>query len=415
MVEVIQAPIQLLNDSTVTVMTRSDAITSWFSSKYPSQLPNECSLVVHIGGCATEVVTYRTINGRAAIMTQPNCVMSGGSKSNSDFLQYVGKNVVEDEHFHKYLQQYNGDSLEQAKLKTLSIDFFELAKIRFLNCCDTTQQYFGIDLPPAFVNVYDHLLLNSDIKLIERSGFLQISSLKMQELIDLTLSQVFIPIDAALEEAVDENLQVNNIYLIGQFGSSRYVRDKIVSRYNATAQPVLINVHSVSDDLLVLHGSFSCFNLNMPLRKSSVSYGIGCAELHNGSNLSDTRNHALLNDEGRLFEFPKFHPFIRKGDLIDPQTLYKFSLQVTPLYADQSMLSFILYCIKKDNLTSLLDSRTGDLSDGVVQLNQLDIRLPTRSAFSLDIMVELKFYWHEIISFKITTENDTLSNFQFSY
>lgn len=386
------------DDTKVLVITRSDAITSWFSREYPPL--SNCSLVVHIGGRTTEVVTYQTIDDRAVKLTKPKCVMIGGSNSNADFLQYISKDVVKDEYFTKYMELLHSTSLQQSQLQTSSTYYFEQAKIDFINTCNVSQKYFGIDLPPAFVDTYTHELTDTDLKLIKRSGFLQISSTKMQEIIDKSLSEVFILIDAALREAFNGGVPVGSMYLIGKFGSSRYIRDKIFTHYNnASLMMTPLRVHSICDEFLVVHGSLLCCN-NMPLIRSSVSYGIGCAQLYSRTHLEDTRKHALLNDEGRFFDYPKFHSIIHKGDLYDPHMSYKFTLEVTPLYAEQTVLNAIFYTTEHENVTMLLDSITGDLLPGITKHN--DIKLsPKIGALSQYITVHFHFYFHDVI-LKIT-------------
>ena len=290
----------------ITVATRIDAAALSYSELIPTistPLEESCSLVVHIGGRTTEVVAFQVNRGRVLFLAEPNCILSGGACANDAFINYIAEGVHDNE-FQEYVRLYP-DNLQSILLQIFSDRHFEQAKLQFA-CNMDKRKYFSINLPPAFFNTYaQHLRnltsnANTDVRLIEHSQILQISSTKLQEILAHSLSPVLACIDSVV---ADVKLPVSNLFLIGSFGCCKYISEKIRSHYDGR-----INVPAplkFEPELATIKGSF-LYSKNMPLHVSHRSYGISCAIPYDG------RRDKLLNEEEKLFSCFSFHPLVQK-------------------------------------------------------------------------------------------------------
>ena len=363
-----------------------------------------CFLTVDIGGGTIDVTAHQVErDGRIKVHNLPYGRMCGGNSVNQAFKTFLGKEIVHDEKFCKYLGTNDG-YVHNAELLGLIQDRFEETKVDYAGNMlgNDDEAYSVVELPPTFVETYKHQLEQCDciVGVDYTDSQLQLSEEIMQELFSLCLEQIIRCTDEAIA-AIGKGVDI--IYLVGGFGGCRYIADKIHSNYGKIR--VII---PVDQELAVVRGA--CLqHKDGVLRTADATYGIGTNVLFDEMNYIHQNGQQMVDADGQRLCCNLFQPYIQIGDSLDPEYVYVTTFTGS---ASKTTLKVNLYSTFNNNVNYVRD-QNGCKPHSLRHLGWLnieqDVKLPDGNALHWSnrrLEVVLDFSSIEILVHARFVDND---------
>lgn len=194
----------------------------------------ESYVIVDIGGGTVDLTAHRVVwspNPCIEELHRPVGNACGGSKVNQEFLHFVER-LVCDVEFSRYIDTCDSEVnlRNRYDLNHMINVTFEEQKLMFCRLEKDKRREVVIRLPRSMMGLYMtdleegiQTLGESDVRLVRHN--LRISPRKMDEIMQPVITGI---LNCIADLLADIDLQVEVLYLVGGFGGSPYVYEKIL-------------------------------------------------------------------------------------------------------------------------------------------------------------------------------------------
>ena len=341
-----------------------------------------CFLTVDIGGGTIDVTAHQVErDGRMKVYNLPCGKICGGTTVNQAFRTFLGKEIVHDEAFTKYLSGNDG-FMRDAELLGLLDDKFEETKKEFADSSSNDTNYYAVEMPPSFLTIYEDELQTfkqksiddgDDVEYDECGGQLCVSERVMQNLFAYCLEEI--------KQCTDETMdaigkRVDIIYLVGGFGGCRYIAEHMRLHYHGK----VIVIIPVEQELAVVRGA--CLqHRDGVLREADATYGIGTNVPFDELNHIHRNGEQYIDSDGRRWCANLFQPYIQIHDGLDPDHVYITTFTGS---ANKTILRVNLYSTLKTTVHYIRD-QNGSKPHSLRHLGWLNIEHNVKLADGKDL------------------------------
>ena len=347
-------------------------------------LPTPNYIVVDIGGGTVDVTVHSEVNGGIHVESLPTGNCWGGTKVNEQFSQLL-QLIVKDNNFERFIQSHPKNS---AIINSLIYTEFESQKRLFGNGRITEMD---IELPGKFIRFYKEAQIEAAVNELDgvifeedalrfREEFIQ------AEFFDPILKQIISCLMQILENV--KHINVGTMYLVGAFGSCRYINEKIKEAMKTKSCQVVV---PECPDLAVVLGAVQWRNNpdKIKARRADATYGTRVSIRFNEK--KHDPHYRYYNEEQKCWRCKDvFDVFIEKGDLVLSTDVF---VEARVLPEEQSLISltFPIYTTLDTNI-QYIRNKDGEYS--VTKIGQLVIDIPNpnnlpRRKRSVDITMDL--------------------------
>ena len=196
-------------------------------------------VIADIGGGTVDVIAYQVCMSpeeHIRILHQPAGNDSGGTQINKMFAKFL-EILVNDQGFVRYIEKSDEDTsvLNHAYLNELVNDTFEKQKQIFGSKGISSSGQVAIRLPFSFMEEYKLQLAQkvrelNDSSIELKGNELRLKYTKMEEFFKPVVEEALACIEDTLNR-IDGEIEI--LYLVGGFGGSRHVYDKVKARLEA--------------------------------------------------------------------------------------------------------------------------------------------------------------------------------------
>ena len=356
-------------------------------------------MVLDIGGGTVDIAIHElTEDGKIRSVLQPKGNDYGGTKVNQKFSELLQK-IVKDEGFSRFYKEPNNDLIEaahRAAITELVFQKFETHKTHFGECLDRSRnQKAFIRLNAKFVNFYGEDTIKAGIedcqdeRIQYDDSAIIIHFSYMRELFD----EVTKEITACMKEALDENpITIDTVYLVGGFGGSEYIFEKVKANLPDTSTKVETKVIVPIENKLAVCKGAVLFQQSPSVIQSRISdayYGLSIREPYNPDKHPST--HILYNKSLERYDCRDvFRIFIKKG-----QTVYHSDYFEDSFLPDEKttyVVTLRVYRTLRDDIKYAKDGERRPIK-GVEYIGGVTLKTPSRDLPYEQRKLKVKFHY----------------------
>ena len=327
-------------------------------------------MIVDVGGGTVDLSVYRkesVPDEHLKILLPPTGNTYGGALINERFMHFLAE-LVDDRGFLRYIATSNEvvNSKHKAELQRLRNDYFEEQKKLFgkKRTTDNDSRRLSVKLPTSFLAIYEGELSSMVTEHASNSqladGNLRITYKKMEEF--------FTPVVDGILQSIAEALEcidgcIDAMYLVGGFGGSHYLHDKIKARFGDGFKYVV----PLMSDVAVVEGAVWHYKNPQVLhsRLADSTYGIRV------SLPFDASKHAIeqkKNTDGKEICENLFSPIVVRGDTVNTCEVFKSTHY--PESMGQKQMNIELYSSQQADVKYTTEQ-------SVKKIGELIVPLPT--------------------------------------
>lgn len=309
-----------------------------------------CFLTADIGGGTIDITAHQVLeDGRMLFFRLPSGQVHGGAGVNEDFISFLEE--VTECRISSYYS--NGSYIERiqkrAEIQLLKNKWFEEAKKQFAEADDDDDCNFcQVSLPKNYCQMYQTILNEKSSKnkdlffFADDANQLRLKEAQMVKLMSKYLGHITSCIQSSIDYLAKNGQYPKIIYLVGGFGGSNYVVNH-VKRIFKRIRVIIPQFH----ELAVVKGACLYYR-NKAIRIADATYGTECKIHFDPNNEVHKEGEIVEGNDGEMFCKALFKPFVRVGDQLDPDYVYK--TMYSPIREDQNNLLLTLYSTRKDSM-----------------------------------------------------------------
>ena len=352
-------------------------------------------LIVDIGGGTVDISAHRVISlpePCVEVLHPPIGNDYGGSKVNQEFSKFLEK-VVSDLAFSRYVETCDPEVnlRNRFELNQLINVSFEEQKQIYGRLEKGRRREASVRLPPSLLEVYQEdleegvqTLGTPDVRLVRQN--LRLSPAKMEEFFEPAITGILECISDLLEKIATP---IDVIYLVGGFGGSPYVYQKVAEKYGDQMKCIV----PLNPEFAVVEGAV-LYRSNPAIvraRKADATYGKSVvrpfqARIHNPK-------HKHVDDDGIPYCHNLFQTIVEVGETVSPE--YAYMCTSVPVFHEQTSMFTEIYSSpdKADYVWYI----TGDKSRDVTKIGELTVEMPIlRGDKSREVVFTFDFSHTEI-------------------
>ncbi len=330
--------------------------------------------MVDIGGGTVDISAYRIADPGGAsyleMVQPPTGNDSGGTQVNKNFKIFLGE-LVSDKDFSKYLATGNDkeDTKHYAQLTELVSQVFEKQKTLYAEKSDRGR--VSVRLPASFATLYMGALMEGvssdpEVQLVEHT--LRLTRVKMEKFFEPVISEIH---ESVLESLKENDGQITTIYLVGGFGGSKYVYDRLKSRLGESYHLIVPQFPQYS---VVLGAALYGMDPDkVHARRADATYGISIGipfdpTLHN-------KDYLIFDENLIPYCRNVFETFVERGDYICTGEVV--TTKVFPFYPLQQSVRVRVYSsMDKDIWYTTGEGGKGGRKQEVRQIGAFEVETP---------------------------------------
>ena len=338
-------------------------------------------LIVDIGGGTVDISAHHVVRDpepHIKVIHPPTGNDWGGTKVNKEFSNFL-QNMVQDNGFSRFLCTPNAQ--KNAKnivyLNELLNENFERQKMIFAESDDeSNDSMLLIELPTSFIQEYIDDLTEG----VRRKGEAVIQLVDQDLRISYELMRTFFkPVEdgiiTCINDVLSEVPQVKKMYLVGGFGGSRYLQNKIQMGFSQLGLNYIVPVEPA---YAVVKGA-ALFKKNPGLvesRRADATYGLEIN--HTFQEGLHDRKYWWEDDDGRSLCRNLFSTIVELGDVVGVEEVFMSTFY--PTSHNQTGMSFTIYSSQEKDIFYVNGERGVNSKQRgratVTQLGKVEVDMP---------------------------------------
>ena len=351
------------------------------------ETPCQRYMVVDVGGGTVDITAQMEVDGGIEVISIPSGNAWGGTQVNEQFSQML-QSIVHDQDFSRFLStsDLTVKASRHAILTKLIYSEFEMEKVAFgtKSRQQDALKEISIPLPKEFLQFYTTTLFEKETTLIPGVDFdddsLYIEGKTVEErLFSKSIAGI---IDCTVDALKAIECRVDVIYLVGGFGGSKYVHEKLKA---ALIEGFPLNAFDLkvptAPSLAIATGAVM-WRQNPSLikaRRADATYGIGISPTFKEGK-HDPHYKIQRGDNGSIRCKNVFKVFLQKGELARSDEVFT-SGQLSPANEQKTQVKVNIFTTPYTGIQYVIDKHG---HKNVSKIGELVIDVPHEDAVPND-------------------------------
>ena len=378
-------------------------------------------IIVDIGGGTVDISAHHVVRDpqpHIRVIHPPTGNDWGGTRVNREFEKFL-QSLVKDNEFTRFLS--TPDELKNARNKVFMNELlnenFETQKKMFAETDeDSTSDMWLIELPTAFIREYiadlnEGVLREGEclVQLVDQD--LRVSNQLMRKFFRPVVDGII----ACIRDVLSEVTQVKKLYLVGGFGGSRYIQNRINTEFASKGISYVVPVEPAH---AVVKGA-TLFKKTPGLvesRKADATYGLDTNDRFQ-KGLHDSK-YRWVDDDGVFRCRNLFSTIVELGDVVGSGEVFLDTFY--PTHHNQTAMSIIVYSSQEKDIFYITGERgKNSRKPGratVTKLGEVEVDMPDLTgdkARAVDVTFDFSHTEIKVKAFDRTTKKEvkTVINF----